>query len=153
MHLSNKMADKKYNILIADDDSDDRQMLKEAFEENNFVSNIHFVENGEELVDYLKRKGKYENTYESLDLILLDLNMPKKDGREALREIKSDPVLKSIPVIVLTTSNVKDDVVKSYNSGVNCFISKPASYIELIEVTRTIIKYWFETVKLPGSMN
>jgi CheY-like chemotaxis protein len=149
------MTDRKYNILIADDDSDDRQMLKEAFEENHFISNIHFVENGEELVDYLHGKGKFENTVigEKLDLILLDLNMPKKDGREALCEIKSDPTLKSIPVIVLTTSKLKDDILKSYSNGVNCFISKPASYSELIEVTRSIIKYWFETVKLPGSMN
>ena len=97
----------------------------------------------------------YENTKKEScpDLILLDLNMPKKDGREALREIKSDPGLKSIPIIIMTTSKLKDDVVKSYNMGVNCFISKPTTYSELIEVTRSIIKYWFEIAQLPCSKN
>ncbi len=146
---------RQYNILIADDDSDDRLMIKEAFEENNFSSNFYFVEDGEDLVDYLNCKGKYQNekAKRHLDLILLDLNMPKKDGREALREIKSDPGLKSIPIIIMTTSKLKDDVVKSYNMGVNCFISKPTTYSELIEVTKSIIKYWFEIAQLPCSIN
>jgi CheY-like chemotaxis protein len=144
-----------YNILIADDDSDDRQMIKEAFEENNFSSNFYFVEDGEELVDYLNYKGKYQNdkTKRCLDLILLDLNMPKKDGREALKEIKSNPALKSIPVIVMTTSKLKDDIMKSYSMGVNCFISKPTTYSGLIEVTRSIIKHWFEIAQLPCAAN
>ena len=146
---------RRFNILIADDDSDDRQMIKEAFEENNFSSDFFFVEDGEDLVDYLNCKGKYSNdkTERCPDLILLDLNMPKKDGREALREIKSDPGLKSIPIIVMTTSKLKDDVVRSYNMGVNCFISKPTTYSELIEVTRSIIKYWFEVAQLPCAKN
>jgi CheY-like chemotaxis protein len=142
---------KTYSILIADDDSDDRQMLKEVFQENNLINELYFVEDGDELLDYLKNKGKYQDrkVRPRLDLILLDLNMPKKDGREALREIKSDPLLKSIPVIVLTTSKVKEDILKTYNLGVNCFITKPSSYQELVEVTGTIMKYWFEIVQLP----
>lgn len=151
-----EVQDKKsYNILVADDDSEDRQMIKEVFEENKLGSNLHFVEDGEELMDFLKHTGKYaeKGPSSSLDLILLDLNMPKKDGREALQEIKSDPKLKSIPVIVLTTSNIKADILKTYNLGVNCFISKPSSYSELIEVTKSIVKYWFEIARLPTIEN
>lgn len=146
---------KSYNILIADDDSEDRLMIKEVFEENKLGSDLHFVEDGEELMDYLRQKGKYagNGVAAPLDLILLDLNMPKKDGREALREIKSDPKLKSIPVIVLTTSKIKEDVLKTYNLGVNCFISKPSSYSGLIEVTKSIVKYWFEVARLPSIEN
>lgn len=138
-------------ILIADDDADDRQMTKEALEENYLLNDLRFVTDGEELMNYLYRRGDYSDPASSPrpGLILLDLNMPKKDGREALKEIKSDPELKSIPVIVLTTSKAEGDILKTYNLGVNCFISKPVSFNEMIEVTKSIGKYWFEIVELP----
>jgi CheY-like chemotaxis protein len=141
------------NILIADDDPDDRMMTKEALEENYLLNELNFVVDGEDLMDYLYRRGKYSDPQKSPrpGLILLDLNMPKKDGREALKEIKSDPNLKSIPVIVLTTSKAEEDIVKTYNLGVNCFISKPVSFRDLIEVAKSIGKYWFEIVELPGN--
>jgi CheY-like chemotaxis protein len=148
------MIQKKVNsitILIADDDADDRQMTKEALEENFLLNDLRFVSDGEELMNYLKRKDKYEDPASSPrpGIILLDLNMPKKDGREALKEIKSDPNLRSIPVIVLTTSSAEADIIKTYNLGVNCFISKPVSFTDMIEVTKSLGNYWFEIVELP----
>lgn len=141
-------------ILIADDDPEDRQLTKEALEENYLLNDLRFVCDGEELMDYLNRKNQYKDSSMSPrpGLILLDLNMPRKDGREALKEIKSDPALKNIPVIILTTSKAEEDILKSYDLGVNCFISKPVSFTELIEVTKTIGKYWFEIVELPPSI-
>lgn len=142
---------KPVTILIADDDPDDRMLMKDAFAESMLLNPIHFVEDGEELMDYLKRRGKFSdrNQYPLPGLILLDLNMPKKDGREALQEIKSDPELRRIPVIVLTTSKAEEDVLRSYDLGVNCFISKPVTFAGLVEVTRTLGKYWLEIVELP----
>ena len=144
---------KSINILIADDDPDDRQMTKEALEENYLLNSLHFVEDGEQLIDYLKRRGKYQDPLTSPrpGLILLDLNMPRKDGREALNEIKSDPELKSIPVIIFTTSKAEEDIIKSYNLGVNCFITKPVTFSGLLDVARSIGQYWFEIVELPKS--
>ena len=139
------------NILIADDDPDDRLMTKEALEENYLLNALYFVEDGEQLLDFLKRQGKFADPKISPrpGLILLDLNMPKKDGREALKEIKSDPELKSIPVIVFTTSKAEEDIIKSYNLGVNCFITKPVTFSGLLDVARSIGQYWFEIVELP----
>ncbi|MES2517433.1 MAG: response regulator [Bacteroidota bacterium] len=145
------METKSIVILIADDDPDDRLMTKEALEENFLANELRFVEDGVELLDYLRRHGKYKNPSDCPrpGIILLDLNMPKMDGREALKEIKSDPLLKSIPVIVLTTSKADEDIVKAYDLGVNCFISKPVSFLEFVEVTRALGTYWFEIVQLP----
>ncbi len=142
----------KFSILIADDDADDREMMKAAFEENHIAHNIKFVENGEELLRYLKRKGAYADaaTHPLPQIILLDLNMPKKDGREALKEIKTDNYLKQIPVIVLTTSQEEKDVKRSYELGVNSFIIKPVTFRKLVEFTQTLWKYWFEFVELPN---
>jgi CheY-like chemotaxis protein len=142
----------KFSILIADDDADDRELIKAAFEENNFRHNIRFVENGEELLRYLRRKGPYadELTHPFPQIILLDLNMPKKDGREALKEIKTDNHLKQIPVIVLTTSMEEKDIKKTYELGVNSFIIKPVTFQKLVEFTQTLWKYWFEFAQLPN---
>lgn len=144
----------KVSILIADDDADDREFLRAAFEENQFDHNIQikFVENGEELLFYLKRKGEYadERKYPWPQIILLDLNMPRKDGREALREIKADNSLKRIPVIILTTSTEEKDVRKSYELGVNSYIIKPVTFKGLVEFTRTLGRYWFEFTVLPN---
>ena len=138
-------------ILIADDDADDRMFTKEAFDENVEKREIRFVNDGVELLDYLRRKNKYANPALSPrpSIILLDLNMPKMDGREALREIKADSKLRSIPVVIFTTSKAEQDVVKTYDLGVNCFITKPVSFTDFLEVTQTLGHYWFDIVKLP----
>ncbi len=146
---------KSINLLIADDDPDDRMMTQAALEESYLLNNLYFVENGQELMDFLKRRGKYADpaTSPRPDLILLDLNMPRKDGREALMEIKADPDLRAVPIIVLTTSKSEEDILKSYDLGVNCFISKPVLFEELINVVRSIGQYWFDIVKLPSVEN
>ncbi len=138
-------------ILMADDDADDRLLAKDALAECQLAGDLHFVENGEELLDYLHRRGKYTQLAESPrpGLILLDLNMPKKDGREALREIKADPALRKIPVVVLTTSKADTDIGRIYELGANSFISKPVSFESLVDVMKTIGRYWFEIVELP----
>lgn len=142
-------------ILMADDDDDDRLMAREALEEAHLSNDIYFVENGEELLDYLHHRGKYINPVDSPPpgLILLDLNMPKKDGREALKEIKTDQSLMHIPIVVLTTSKAEDDIVKTYRLGVNSFITKPVSFEGLVDVMKTLSKYWFQIVKLPNFNN
>ncbi|MEI7586378.1 response regulator [Runella sp.] len=147
-----KNADKSVLILLADDDEDDRMFTKEAFEENHLLNEIRFVNDGVELMDYLKRREKYSNPADSPrpGMILLDLNMPKMDGREALKEIKSDPSLRSIPIVVLTTSKAEQDVLQTYDLGVNCFITKPVAFADFIEVTRTLGHYWFDIVQLPN---
>ncbi|PLK42207.1 MULTISPECIES: response regulator [Emticicia] len=138
-------------ILMADDDPDDRAMTKEALEENFLLNELRFVEDGAELMDYLRRNGKYSNPDSSPrpGVILLDLNMPKKDGRECLREIKSDDDLKSIPVIVLTTSKAEEDILRTYDLGVNSFVTKPVTFVELVEVMKNLGNYWFDIVQLP----
>ena len=137
---------------MADDDADDRQMTKEAFEESHLNNDLRFVEDGVELLDYLKRRGKYINPFSAPrpGLILLDLNMPKKDGREALREIKADPRLKSIRVVVLTTSKAEEDIFRTYDLSAASYVTKPVMFAALIEVVRTLGKYWLEIVELPG---
>lgn len=138
-------------ILMADDDADDCLLAKEALAESRLANDLHFVQNGEELMDYLYQRGKYAD----IDLaprpgvILLDLNMPKKDGREALKEIKADPYLRQIPVVVLTTSKTEEDIYRSYDLGANSFVTKPVTFSSLVEVMKTLGKYWFEIVELP----
>jgi two-component system, response regulator len=138
-------------ILLADDDPDDRLLAQEALEENRLANDLHMVQDGEELLDYLYRRGKYVDPAGAPrpGLILLDLNMPRMDGREALRVIKADPDLRQIPVVVLTTSSAEEDIYRTYNLGVNSFISKPVSFEGLVEVTRALGRYWFEIVELP----
>ncbi|MGD1842709.1 MAG: response regulator [Thermonemataceae bacterium] len=137
-------------ILMADDDPDDRMLTLEAFQENKLANTLQFVEDGEQLIHYLNHtNGFNEENAPHPDLILLDLNMPKKDGREALKEIKANEALRHIPVVVLTTSQAEEDIVKSYNLGVNSFISKPVSFEDLLQVTKTIGSYWFNIVVLP----
>jgi CheY-like chemotaxis protein len=138
-------------ILMADDDPDDRQLTKEALEEGRLINDIRFVENGEEMMDYLHKRGKYAPPAEAPrpGLILLDLNMPRKDGRTVLQEIKGDPGLRQIPVVVLTTSKADEDVYKSYDLGVNSYIVKPVTFEALVDILQTLEKYWFEIVELP----
>ena len=139
-------------ILMADDDADDRRLTQEAFEEARLINDLRFVENGEQLLDYLRRKGPYASPAEAPrpGLILLDLNMPRKDGRTVLKELKSDPELRQIPVVVLTTSKADEDIYKSYDLGVNSYIVKPVTFEALVDILQTLEKYWFEIVELPS---
>jgi len=138
-------------ILMADDDPDDRQLTREAFAEARLANDLRFVENGEELLDYLHRRGKYTDPTSAPrpGLILLDLNMPKVDGREALARIKQDPVLRRIRVVILTTSKAEEDVLRSYDLSAASYITKPVTFDSLVEVVRTLGKYWLEIVELP----
>ena len=138
-------------ILVADDDAEDRMLVKEALDESRLTNLIDFVENGEDLMDYLHNRGKYSDKkkYPTPGLILLDLNMPKKDGREALKEIKTDEHLRVIPVVVLTTSKAEEDILRTYDLGVSSFISKPVTFAALVDVMKTLSKYWLEIVELP----
>ena len=138
-------------ILMADDDPDDRLLARDAFAEARMHNRIVFVEDGEEVIEYLNRRGKFRDAvaYPMPGLILLDLNMPRRDGREVLAEIKADPAFKHIPVVVLTTSRAEEDVMKSYRNGGNSYIVKPVTFRELTEVVREIGRYWLGVVDLP----
>jgi CheY-like chemotaxis protein len=138
-------------ILMADDDADDRQLTREALEDARLINDIRFVEHGDELLDYLRHQGKYAAPAQAPrpGLILLDLNMPRKDGRTVLKEIKQDPDLRSIPVVVLTTSKSDEDIYRSYDLGVNSYIVKPVTFEALVDTLQTLEKYWFEIVELP----
>lgn len=146
-----EMDERSITILMADDDEDDRLMTREAFQEARLANDLRFVVDGEELLDYLHRRDKYADPASSPrpGLILLDLNMPRKDGREALKEIKSDSGLKQIPIVVLTTSKAEEDIYRSYDLGVNSYITKPVSFEGLVEIILTLTQYWFKIVQLP----
>jgi CheY-like chemotaxis protein len=142
---------KPITILMADDDADDREMTRDAFAANHLANDLRFVEDGVELMDYLQRRGRYAapGAAPVPGLILLDLNMPKKDGREALEEIKADPKLREIPVIVLTTSKEEEDIHRSYQLHANSYITKPVTFESLIALVSALGKYWMEIVELP----
>lgn len=143
---------KPFSIVLADDDPDDRLMASEALEESRVPNRLVTVEDGEELLDYLRRTGRHADCTDPMPgLILLDLNMPRMDGREALEEIKKDPRLRRIPVVVLTTSRAEFDVVETYDLGVNSFIQKPVTFAGLVEIMRNLGRYWFDIVELPRS--
>lgn len=138
-------------ILIADDDPDDRLMTEDALREARLANDLHFVEDGVELISYLKRTHEYEAEVESPrpGIILLDLNMPRMDGREALEVIKTDPSLRRIPVVILTTSKAEEDIYHSYDLGVSGYITKPVTFAGLVAAMRQLGRYWFEVVALP----
>ena len=142
---------KAVTILMADDDEDDRDLTREALQNSRLANQMRFVVDGQDLMDYLRREGAYTDPAVEAPrpgIILLDLNMPKKDGREALAEIKADENLRSIPVVVLTTSKDEEDVFRTYDLGVSSFITKPVTFAGLVEVMRTWQRYWFELVEL-----
>ncbi len=137
-------------ILMADDDADDQMLAREALAEARLANSLYFVKDGQDLMDYLHNRGEYaEQPSPRPGLILLDLNMPKKDGREALKEIKADPDLRRIPVVVLTTSDAEEDIFRTYELGVNSYIKKPVTFDGLVDVMKSLGKYWFEIVELP----
>jgi len=142
---------KKFTLLIANDDEDTRFLMQEAMREVQLAIKIEFVEDGEQVLDYLYRRGEYADSsnWHQPDLILLDLNMPRLDGRETLSSIRADPDLQQIPVAILTTSHRSGDILLCYRLGANSFISKPVTFEGLVEVMKTLCKYWFEIVSLP----
>jgi len=142
---------KPITILLADDDADDRLLTRDALQESRIRNVLETVVDGEELMDYLLHRGQYsgEGARPQPSLILLDLNMPRKDGREALKEIKSNPELRNIPIVVLTTSKAEEDILRTYDLGVNAFIIKPVTFDGMVDMMRTLGKYWFEIVELP----
>lgn len=139
-------------IMIADDDPDDRLLIEEALEEAHFDCPVEFFTDGQDLLDYLYGRGDYAHRPQALlpSLLLLDLNMPRMDGREALQKIKQDPRLRRIPVVVLTTSSSEEDVLQAYDLGANSFITKPAAFRDLVEAMEAISGYWLGTVTLPS---
>ncbi len=137
-------------ILVAEDDTEDRMLIERAMRKSRLANELRFVGDGEQLMDYLRQRNGYEDV-PTPGLILLDLNMPRKDGREALTEIKADEALKRIPVVVLTTSKADEDIARTYAEGANSFIAKPVSLDGLVEVMRTLGEYWFHIVRLPVS--
>jgi CheY-like chemotaxis protein len=141
-------------ILLADDDEEDRSMTISALRERRVANDIRCVADGEELADYLFHRGRYANPDDAPTpgLILLDLNMPKKDGREVLAEIKADASLRSIPVVVLTTSKAEEDVTRTYDLGVNSFITKPVTFEGLVRAMEAFSRYWLEIVELPNGV-
>lgn len=138
-------------ILMADDDEDDRLLTVDALKESRVLNNLYCVEDGVELLEFLRREGKYSNPEDAPrpSLILLDLNMPRKDGREALQELKADPILRSIPVVILTTSKAEEDMLRGYDLGCASYITKPVDFDGLVELMRALGRYWIEFVELP----
>ena len=141
-----------FTILLADDDEEDRQLARDALQDSRLANEMKFVYDGQDLLDYLRRQGRWAGPAVDAPrpgIILLDLNMPRMDGREALAEIKADDDLRQIPIVVLTTSKDEADVLSSYDLGVSSFITKPVTFAALVDVMRTWTRYWFEIVELP----
>lgn len=139
---------KPIQILLVEDNPGDVRLTKEALKESKVLNRLHVVEDGVEAMAFLRRQGKYVNAVHP-DLILLDLNLPKKDGKEVLAEIKDDPDLKRIPVVILTVSKAEEDIIKTYNLHANCYITKPVDFDRFTEVVKAIEDFWFTIVKLP----
>ncbi|MCD4737132.1 MAG: response regulator [Bacteroidales bacterium] len=145
------MNGRSIEVLLIEDSPGDVRLTKEALKEGRILNNLHVVNDGVEAMSFLKKEGEYKSST-TPDLILLDLNMPKKDGREVLSEIKADPKLKSIPVVVLTTSSAEEDILKSYDLHANCYITKPVDLDQFIEVVKSINEFWLNIVKLPPNI-
>ena len=142
-------------ILMAEDDPDDRMLTREALAESRLANDFYCVEDWEELMDYLYRRGKFQDSVKSPrpGLILLDLNMPRMDGREALKAIKADPSLRQIPIVILTTSKEEEDIFRTYDLGAKSFITKPVTFEALVDVMKTLGQYWLQIVELPVGKN
>ena len=146
---------KSISICIADDDADDRLLIEDAFRESRLGNELAFCEDGEDLLEYLRCQGRHAGRDSRVlpGLILLDLNMPRMDGRTALAHLKADPMLRRIPVIVLTTSKAEEDILRTYDLGVSSFIAKPVTFDRLVDVVQTLNHYWIDIVELPSSIS
>lgn len=136
------------NILLVEDNSGDIRLTQEALKESKIAINLHIVKDGVEAIEFLRKKGKFENEIRP-DVVILDLNLPKKDGREVLEEIKQDKLLKCIPIVILTSSEAEGDILKAYNLYANCYIKKPLDIDQFITIVQSIAHFWFSIVKLP----
>ncbi len=139
---------KVIDILVVEDNAGDARLIREVLNDNKLYSTLHMVKDGVEVMDFLYNKGKFKTTPKP-DLIILDLNLPRKDGREVLAEIKSDENLKHIPIVIMTISQAEEDILKSYNLHANCFITKPIDLNQFVKVVKSIEDFWFSIVKLP----
>ena len=146
MYIKNEL--KAVEILLVDDNPGDIRLTQEALKESKVINNLHVVEDGLEALNFLGKNGKYKNEI-TPDIILLDLNLPKRNGREVLKEIKADEKLKQIPVVILTISTAEEDILKSYELHANCYITKPVDMNQFIKIVRSIENFWFSIVKLP----
>jgi CheY-like chemotaxis protein len=144
----NKTSSRQIEILLVEDNPGDAHLTKLALDDSKLDVNLTVAEDGVEAIDFLSKRGKYSRV-KSPDLILLDLNLPKKDGREVLIEIKNSPVLKHIPVVVLTTSQAEEDILKAYQLLANCYIAKPLDFTKFVNIVRSIGEFWFSIAELP----
>ena len=145
---SGRLAD----FLLVEDNPGDVRLTQEALKSHKVQNNLHVVTDGEEAMLFLRRQGKYKDAPRP-DVILLDLNLPKKDGREVLAEIKSDPLLKTIPVVVITSSEAEQDVIRSYDLNANCYVTKPVNFDQFVKVVQSISEFWLTIVKLPSNLD
>jgi CheY-like chemotaxis protein len=146
--MTDRIKPKAIDILLVEDNAGDVRLTREALKEGKVLNTLHVVEDGIEALLYLRHEGQYAEAPHP-DIILLDLNLPRKDGRELLADIKTDPNLKRIPVVILTTSKAEEDILKTYNLHANCYIAKPVDLNRFIEVVKSIEEFWFTIVKLP----
>ena len=147
--IQNAQESPPVEILLVEDNAGDHRLTKEALHEGKVYNNLHWAKDGVEALDFLKKRGKYKDAPRP-DIILLDLNLPKKDGREVLQEIKNDDALKRIPVVILTTSKAEEDVLKTYNLHANCYVTKPVDLEKFIVVVKSIDAFWLTVVTLPN---
>ncbi|MGB9939099.1 response regulator [Methanosarcina sp.] len=147
--MRTKLAGKPIEILLVEDSKGDIGLIEEVFEEAKIRNNLHIAEDGEEAILFLNKEGQFLDALRP-DIILLDLNLPKKDGREVLEEVKGDPNLRNIPIVVLTTSKAEEDILKSYNLHANAYITKPVDFDQFIKVIKSIEDFWLQVVKLPS---
>jgi len=145
-------AFKVIDILVVEDNSGDARLIKEVLNDNKIFSSFYLAKDGVEAMDFLKKKGQFKSSPKP-DLIILDLNLPRKDGREVLAEIKTDEELKHIPIVIMTISQAEEDILKSYNLHANCYITKPIDLNQFIKVVKSIEDFWFSVVKLPPKFN
>jgi len=144
----NTQSGRQIEVLLVEDNSGDVRLMQEALKDSKVRNHLHVVNDGEAAMMFLRREGKYSGG-PTPDLVLLDLNLPGKDGREVLAEIKQDPLLKHIPVVIVTTSSAEEDILKSYGLHANCYITKPVNFDQFIKVVHSIENFWFSIVKLP----
>jgi two-component system, chemotaxis family, response regulator Rcp1 len=146
--MNGRIKGEYIEILLVEDNPGDIRLTKEALKDSKILNNLNVVEDGMEAMTFLRKEGKYVDAPRP-DLVLLDLNLPKKDGRDVLKEVKEDPILRRIPVVILTTSRSEQDILKTYDLYANCYINKPVDLDQFVTVVKSIENFWFSIVKLP----